>query len=145
MGDTSLNHPSGSALAVRAQALARVLALPLSIVCTLAALQPSLGHAQGRPYRYSNETRLTKDDLDARDAAARQLLDRPQLTDGGFEVWNSPSSGTNGTIVAGKAVQRHGLACRQLTYFTSVAGPGPRPNRTTEVVWCKTAAGWKLG
>jgi hypothetical protein len=115
----------------------------LLIICAIGILQPSVVEAQWR--NLSRGTRLTKQDMDALSAASKQLLDRPQVSDGAFAVWNNPASGASGSIVAGEAVTRNGLACRQLTYFTTVVGPGPRPNRTTDVVWCKTETGWKLG
>ena len=117
----------------------------IAILCGLPVIQADAVHAQGRPYRNSNEEKLSKQDLDALEMATKELLDRPQLSNGAFEAWNNPNSGVSGTIVAGKALNRGGMACRQLTYYTTVPGPGPRSDRTTELTWCKTRDGWKIG
>jgi hypothetical protein len=115
------------------------------VLCLLGVSLSNPAQAQGRSYRSSKQTRLTSQDLDAMDAATKQLLDRPQLFDGAFAVWNSPSSGASGSIVAGPALTRHSLPCRRLTYFTNVPGPAPLPDRTTELTWCKAQEGWKIG
>jgi hypothetical protein len=98
--------------------------------------------AQGRAYRSSVQNRLNSDDLDALTAAARHLLDRPQLAEGGFEAWSNPRSGASGTIVAGKPLSRSGMDCRVLNFFTHV--PGPSADRNRVFTWCKTKDGWRI-
>jgi hypothetical protein len=99
-------------------------------------------HAQGWAYRSSVDNRLNSDDLDALTAAARHLLDRPQLAEGGFETWSNPRSGVSGTVVAGKPLSRSGMDCRVLNFFTHV--PGPNADRNRVFTWCKTKDGWKI-
>ena len=88
------------------------------------------------------DDRLTSEDWDALTAAARRLLDRPQLAEGGFEAWSNPRSGASGTIVAGKPLSRSGMDCRVLNFFTHV--PGPNADRNRVFTWCKTKDGWKI-
>jgi len=114
------------------------------VLCTAGLVQAGDTHAQRRPFQGSRQTRLNKQDLDAMDSATKELLDRTDLADGSLAVWNNPQSGAGGTIVAGKGLNRNGMACRQLTYFTTVP-TGPRATRTTELTWCRTKEGWKIG
>lgn len=114
--------------------------LPLLLMAvTLAA--PSF--AQINPFRGSAATPLNSDDIAALTAATNRLLDRPQLVAGGTETWSNPQSGASGTVTAGSAVQRKGLACRVVLYRNVV--PGPRAERTATLTWCKTKDGWKIG
>jgi len=125
---------------MRRRRLASVL---LAAGCVFALCVSSPGQAQNRPYRASVANRLSSEDLVAANAATMRLLDRPQLAEGGFEVWSNPRSGASGTIVAGKALSRGGMACRTLDYFTHA--PGPKADRSMVLTWCKTKDGWKIG
>ena len=115
----------------------------LTVLCAVCLVQAGETYAQRRPYRGSAQTWLNQQDLDALDNATKELLNRPSLSDGSLAVWNNPQSGAGGSIVAGKGVNRNGMTCRQLTYFTTV--PGPLSSRTTELTWCRTKDGWKIG
>ena len=99
--------------------------------------------AQINPFRGTNSTPLNADDIDALTAATNRLLDRPQLVAGQSESWSNPKSGASGTVTAGNAVQRQGLACRTMSYQNTV--PGPRAERSASLIWCKTKDGWKIG
>jgi surface antigen len=116
----------------------RLLPLLLIVVCLL---QPAL--AQINPFRSSRGTPLSKADIAALTEATNRLLDRPDLVAGGIETWSNPDSGGNGTVTAGNAVQRKGLACRIVRYESTI--PGPTPQRSTTLTWCKTKDGWKIG
>jgi surface antigen len=116
----------------------RVMTLLLAFVCLS---QPAF--AQINPFRGSRGTPLRAADIAALTEATNRLLDRPDLVPGGTETWSNPASGASGTITAGQAVQRKGLACRMVDYQATV--PGPRAGRRATLTWCKTADGWKLG
>jgi hypothetical protein len=64
----------------------------IAILCGLPVIQANTVHAQGRPYRNSKEEKLSKQDLDALEIATKELLGRPQLSNGAFEAWNNPNS-----------------------------------------------------
>lgn len=114
----------------------------LALLLTTACLpQPAFG--QINPFRGSRGTPLNADDLKALGEATDRLLDRPGLVPGGIETWNNPQSGVSGTVTAGNAVQRKGLACRMLSYRITGASPGPQ--RRATLTWCKTSDGWKIG
>ena len=86
----------------------------------------SLSHpalAQINPFRSGRGTPLNAADIAALTEATNRLLDRPQLVAGGTETWSNPQSGANGTVTAGNAVQRKGMACRVVRYQTTVPGP----------------------
>jgi surface antigen len=102
--------------------------------------QPALG--QVNPFRGSSATPLNADDIAALTEATNRLLDRPQLVTGATESWSNPKSGASGTITAGSAVQRKGMACRIVGYQNTV--PGPRAKRNATLTWCKTKDGWKV-
>ena len=116
----------------------RFLPLLLIIACLAG---PAL--AQINPFRGSRGTPLNADDLAALQNATDLLLDRPRLAVGDSETWSNPQSGTSGTVTAGNAAQRTGLACRVVRYQISV--PGARPERSVTLTWCKTKDGWKIG
>ena len=99
--------------------------------------------AQISPFRGSRGRSLSQADIAALTDATHRLLDQPNLASGGTETWNNPQSGASGTVTAGDAVKRRGLACRIVRYQTTV--PGPRSERSTTLTWCKTADGWKIG
>ncbi len=103
--------------------------------------QPAL--AQINPFRGSVGTALSAADIAALTDATNRLLDRPQLVAGGTESWSNPESGASGTVTAGNAVQRKGLACRVVNYRHSI--PGPAAQRSGTLTWCKTSNGWKIG
>jgi hypothetical protein len=116
----------------------RFLPLLLIAVCLAA---PSF--AQLNTFRGSSRTPLNAADVAALTAATNRLLDRPQLVAGETETWSNPKSGASGTLTAGQAVQRKGMACRVVVYRNIV--PGPDAERSTTLTWCKTNAGWKIG
>jgi len=114
--------------------------LPMLLVAACLA-QPAL--AQINPFRGSRGTPLSRDDIAALTDATNRLLNRPHVAVGDAESWNNPQSGAGGTVTAGKAVHRRGLACREVGYEHTI--PGPRPERGVTLTWCKTARGWKIG
>jgi surface antigen len=116
----------------------RLLALLLLTACLS---EPAL--AQINPFRGNRGTPLNADDIAALTDATNRLLDRSQLVTGDTETWSNPQSGASGTVTAGDAVRRKGMACRALRYQTIV--PGPRAERSTTLTWCKTPDGWKIG
>ena len=99
--------------------------------------------AQINPFRGTSSTPLNADDIEALTAATNRLLDHPQLTAGESEGWSNPKSGAGGTATVGNAVRRKGLVCRTVRYQATI--PGPHPERTASLVWCKTESGWKIG
>jgi len=99
--------------------------------------------AQINPFRGSNATPLSSEDLAALNDASARLLNRSALTAGETEAWRNDASGARGVITAGQRVRHKGLACRVLTYEATV--PGPRPDRAATLTWCKTTSGWKIG
>ena len=100
-------------------------------------------YAQINPFRGSKEQPLNNADITALTDATNRLLDRPQLAVGGTETWSNPQSGANGTVTAGKTLQRHGLSCRNVQYLLVFPSAASQRNRT--LVWCKTKDGWKVG
>ena len=107
-------------------------------------LYPAYSQAQWRGFGSSVDNRLNPDDLKALNAAARSLLDRPQLAEGGFEAWSSTRSGVSGTIIAGKPLSRSGMDCWVLNFFTHVLGPNADRDRDRAFTWCRTKDGWKI-
>jgi hypothetical protein len=103
----------------------------LPVLLIAAGLSQS-AFAQINPFRGSRSTPLNNDDMAALTDATNRLLGNPQLATGASETWSNPQSGASGTVIAGHAVQRKGLV------------PGPTPQRTTNLTWCKTANGWKI-
>ena len=97
--------------------------------------------AQINPFRGSRAAPLTPEDSAALLDATTHLLERPQLAAGQTETWSNPSSGASGTLTAGRASHRKGLACRPITYRNTI--PGPTSQRNTTLTWCKTKDGWK--
>lgn len=97
--------------------------------------------AQINPFRGSAGTPLNNDDIAALIDATNRLLTRPKLAIGDSDTWSNPKSGAHGTVTAGSATQRKGLACRVMTYRHTV--PGPQAERSGALTWCKTADGWK--
>src|SRR5271166_706623 len=89
--------------------LQRILTLLVVAVCLS---QPAL--AQINPFRGNGGTPLNRDDIAALADATNRLLDQPQLVAGASETWSNPQSGISGTVIAGSAVTRHGMACRTL-------------------------------
>jgi surface antigen len=116
----------------------RLLLLLLIAACLS---QPAI--AQINPFRGSSGTPLNAADITALTDATNRLLDRPDLVAGGIETWSNPQSGASGTVTAGNAVQRKGLACRVVRYQHTI--PGPHPQRSVTLTWCKTPDGWKIG
>ena len=113
--------------------------LPLIVIAACLS-QPAF--AQINPFRGTRATPLSADDITALTDATNRLLDRPGLASGAKETWSSPTSGAKGTVTAGNATKRKGLACRVMHYDLSV--PGPRSERNRTLTWCKTQDGWKL-
>jgi hypothetical protein len=113
--------------------------LPLLIIGACLS-QPTF--AQINPFRGSGATPLNADDLAALTDATNRLLDRPQLVAGDSERWSNAKSEASETVTAGNAEKRKGMACRVVNYRLSL--PGPRPQRTGTLTWCKTSDGWKL-
>ena len=103
--------------------------------------QPAL--AQINPFRGSSGTPLNRDDIAALTDATYRLLDQPQLVAGASETWSNPQSGISGTVTAGSAVKRHGLACRVVHYDRTV--PNRTADRSSTLTLCKTKDGWKIG
>ncbi len=99
--------------------------------------------AQINPFRGTRGTPLNDADIAALTAATNRLLDQPQLSVGATDSWSNPASGASGTVTAGNAVHRKGMACRIIRYVNS--SPGPRGQRSANLTWCKTKDGWKLG
>jgi hypothetical protein len=114
----------------------------LSLVLIATCLAPPV-LAQVNPFRGSRGTPLNAEDIAALTEATNRLLDRPQLVAGGTEPWSNAQSGASGTVTAGDPVRRQGMACRMLRYQMSV--PGPNPERSVNLTWCKTKDGWKIG
>lgn len=77
--------------------------------------------AQINTFRGTARTLLNAHDVAALSEATNRL-DRPQLTLGASEAWNNPTSGASGTIAAGQAVRREGLAFRIVDYQVTVRG-----------------------
>jgi surface antigen len=113
--------------------------LPL-LVIGVCLSQPTF--AQINPFRGSSSTPLNADDLSALTDATNRLLGRPRLVLGDSEAWSNSNSGASGTVTAGNAMQGKGMPCRLVNYRTTV--PGPRPQRTATLTWCKTTEGWKV-
>ncbi len=111
------------------------------VLVSLSLPRPVL--AQINPFRNSSATPLNAEDITALTDATNRLLDRTQLAVGDTENWSNPKSGASGTVTAGEATERNGLACRMLDYQHTV--PGPRPERAVTFTWCKTKDGWKVG
>jgi surface antigen len=128
------------ALAILEDAMMRQRLLTLLVVAVCLS-QPAL--AQINPFRSGRGTPLNNDDLAALTDATNRLLDQPQLVAGASETWNNPQSGVSGTVTAGSAVKRHGLACRVVYYERTV--PNRTANRSTTLTLCKTKDGWKIG
>jgi surface antigen len=116
----------------------RLLPLLMIVACLS---QPA--SAQINPFRGTRATPLNADDIAALTDATNRLLDRPELTTGAKDTWSNPKSGASGTVTAGTAAKRHGLACRVMHYGLVV--PGPHSERDRTLTWCKTHDGWKLG
>jgi len=112
--------------------------VPTLLIMTCLALPTS---AQINPFRGSAGTPLNNDDIAALIDATNRLLARPQLAAGDSDTWSNPKSGAHGTVTAGSATQRKGLACRVMTYRHTV--PGPQADRSATLTWCKTKDGWK--
>ena len=102
--------------------LQRLLTLMVVAVCLS---QPAL--AQINPFRGSGGTPLNRGDIAALTDATYRLLDQPQLVAGASETWSSPQSGVSGTVTAGSAVKRHGLACRVVQVREDRAQPHREP------------------
>jgi surface antigen len=113
--------------------------LPLLMIAACLS-QPAF--AQINPFRGTRATPLTAEDITALTDATNQLLDRHGLAAGAKETWSNPRSGAKGTVTAGNATKRKGLACRVMRYDVTV--PGPRSERNRTLTWCKTQDGWKL-
>jgi hypothetical protein len=116
----------------------RVWLLLLAIVGVLA----TPAYSQVSPFRGQRGAPLTQNDITALFDASYRLLGHADLAKGDKDGWNV--SGSNGTVTAGDAVKRHGLACRALNYqFVMSAEPGR--TRKGALTWCKTDKGWKIG
>ena len=116
----------------------RLLPVLLMAICLS---QPAF--AQINPFRGSVGTPLSAADIAALTDATNRLLDRPNLSVGDTESWSNPQSGASGSVAAGSAEQRDGLTCRVVLYQHTV--PGPDPQRSVTLTWCKTKDGWKIG
>jgi hypothetical protein len=114
--------------------------LPLLLVAAASLSNTAL--AQINPFRGSSAVPLSASDISALTEATNHLLDRPGLADGNSETWSNPA-GASGTVTAGPAVQRKGLACRIANYRIVARRPGAERTRT--LTWCKTKDGWKIG
>lgn len=84
---------------------------------------------------------MTDADITALKDASYRLLNHANLKAGEKENWRS--TGSTGTVTAGNATRREGLACRILNYAFSVDSE-PGKQRTGTLTWCKTANGWKI-
>jgi hypothetical protein len=115
----------------------------LIVLFVVAACLPEAALAQINPFRGSRGTPLSSDDIAGLTEATNRLLDQPNLATGATENWNNAQSGANGTVSAGPAVRRHGLACRVVNY--KITMPGGQPDRTRTLTWCKTKNAWKIG
>ncbi len=115
--------------------------VPTLLIVAACLSQPAFG--QVNPFRGSRGTPLKAEDIAALTDATNRLLDRPDLAAGDAETWSNAQSGASGTVTAGDAVKRHGLACRVVRYKNTV--PGAVPERTATLTWCKTKDGWKIG
>ena len=113
--------------------------LPLLLI-GLYLSQPAL--AQVNPFRGSKDTPLSASDITAINEATTRLLDKPQLVIGASEPWTNPQSGAKGTATVGSASQHKGLSCRVVQYKATI--PGPRPERSAHLTWCKTKDGWRM-
>jgi len=114
--------------------------VPMLLIATCLS---QLALAQINPFRGSSGAPLNATGITALADSPNRPLDRPELVIGGTEAWSSPQSGASGTVTAGDVVQREGLACRVLSYQHTI--PGPNPQRTAMLTWCKTQDGWKIG
>jgi|HubBroStandDraft_5_1064220.scaffolds.fasta_scaffold195487_1 hypothetical protein len=101
--------------------------------------------AQVNPFRGSRGTPLTSEDIAAMTDASNHLLGRENLVPGETEPWINPKSGAKGIVTSAATVQRNGMACRRLVYDTTMPGGASGATRSTTLIWCKTAAGWKIG
>lgn len=113
------------------------------LVFLFAIAVPIAASAQISPFRNSKGTPLNSDDLAALYAATNRLLDHEMLLPGNSEGWTNPKTGIGGTVTAGAAVQRKGLACRVANYL--LTGPARERDRNATLTWCKTKDGWKIG
>ena len=114
--------------------------LPLLVLAVCLSLPAA---AQINPLRSGNAKPLDAADLAAANTATMHLLERTTLVAGALEHWKNPQSGSSGTVVAGSAITRNGMACRVMQYHTTVPG-GPLPERRNTLTWCKTKEGWKV-
>jgi surface antigen len=114
---------------------------PLLVLIAVCLSQPAF--AQINPFRGSRGTPLNAGDIAALTDATNRLLDQPQLSAGANETWSNAQSGGSGTVTAGDATRRKGLACRVMRY--QITMPGANPNRSATLTWCKTTNGWKIG
>ena len=114
--------------------------LPLLLLAACLS-QPAM--AQINPLRSGNSKPLDAADLAAANAATMHLLERTTLVAGALEHWKNPQSAASGTVVAGAAITRKGMACRVMQYRTTVPG-STLPERHNTLTWCKTKEGWKV-
>jgi len=114
--------------------------MPLLLLIGVCLSQPAL--AQVNPFRGSKDTPLSASDISAINEATNRLLEKPQLVTGASEPWTNAQSGAKGTAILGKTSQHKGLACRSVQYKATI--PGPRPERSATLIWCKTKDGWRM-
>ncbi|HVY17382.1 MAG TPA: hypothetical protein VHB27_19325 [Rhodopila sp.] len=115
-----------------------------TLLILLAVGMPMAASAQMiNPFRSSRGPKLNTDDLAALNQATMQLLQQPRLAAGASAPFGNAKTGMSGSVTAGNAVKRHGLACRVTNY--TLTGPGTAPERKSALTWCKTGTGWKLG
>jgi hypothetical protein len=74
--------------------------------------------------------------------AANGLLRRPHLAQGNSASWDSPQTGSHGTISVAGTFRHQSMLCHTLVYETNpMASPSGNILRLN---WCKTPDGWKI-
>lgn len=108
-----------------------------------AAAWVSTASAQINPFRSYKGPSLSREDLQAGQAAAQKLLDNDPASVGQAESWTVPSSGDQGTLTIHRVFERSGMPCRALASEVLVRRSQTRRSYTLTV--CRTADGaWKL-
>jgi surface antigen len=80
---------------------------------------------------------MNRDDIAMISANFNQALE--SLPDGHTNTWTNPKSGHSGTASPMKSFKENGMACRTLEMTNTAGGQTGR----SELVFCKTSAGWK--
>jgi hypothetical protein len=123
---------------MRVARLAPALAL-LGLGLALLVAPPAF--AQVNPFGDASKTKLSGSDFKVLDEATQKLLARPDLGPGIQESWTNPETKSAGSLTVKKEFQRKGLSCVAIGY--QAMPRGRPPNRTNQLNWCKTPAGWK--